>query len=86
MEALIDDTVGKGAMIVGKNGGMIVGEQNKGGESTLMVPALLYPVTPDMKVYKKEQFGPVILIAPYDSLDKVLRYPHEGKYPSLPHL
>ena len=45
-----------------------------------MIPAVLYPVTPEMKVYEEEQFGPVIPIAPYDSLDDVLRYSREGKY------
>mmetsp|Transcript_12091 Transcript_12091/g.25754 ORF Transcript_12091/g.25754 Transcript_12091/m.25754 type:complete len:587 (-) Transcript_12091:57-1817(-) len=80
MKSLISDAVEKGAKILNKNGGKVVGEGVNGGESTLMVPALLYPVTPDMKVYEEEQFGPVIPIAPYDSLDEIIRYSREGKY------
>ena len=59
---------------------MVIGSGKEGGESTLMVPAVLYPVTPDMRLYEEEQFGPVIPIAPYDSLDEVLKYSREGKY------
>ncbi|KAL7537655.1 hypothetical protein ACHAXR_007980, partial [Thalassiosira sp. AJA248-18] len=80
MKALIADAVEKGARIVNKNGGMIVGAGGGGGESTLMIPAVLYPVTPEMRVYNEEQFGPIVPIAPYDSLDEVTKYSREGKY------
>jgi glyceraldehyde-3-phosphate dehydrogenase (NADP+) len=33
-----------------------------------------------MRVYEEEQFGPVIPIAPYDSLEEVIKYAREGKY------
>ena len=77
MKGLIEDAVAKGARILNKNGGKVIGGE---GESTLMVPAILYPVTPDMRVYEEEQFGPVVPIAPYDSLEDVLTYSREGKY------
>eukprot|EP00584_Thalassiosira_punctigera_P020506 CAMPEP_0172560532 /NCGR_PEP_ID=MMETSP1067-20121228/89145_1 /TAXON_ID=265564 ORGANISM="Thalassiosira punctigera, Strain Tpunct2005C2" /NCGR_SAMPLE_ID=MMETSP1067 /ASSEMBLY_ACC=CAM_ASM_000444 /LENGTH=452 /DNA_ID=CAMNT_0013350347 /DNA_START=42 /DNA_END=1400 /DNA_ORIENTATION=+ len=80
MKALIADAVEKGASIANKNGGSIVGVGKEGGESTLMIPAILYPVTSDMRVYEEEQFGPVVPIAPYDSLENVLEYAREGKY------
>jgi glyceraldehyde-3-phosphate dehydrogenase (NADP+) len=80
MRELIEDAVEKGARIMNKNGGEVIGGGGGGGESTLMVPAVLYPVTPDMRVYEEEQFGPVVPIAPYDSLEEVLRYSREGKY------
>ena len=80
MKELIEDAVQKGAKIVNKNGGLVVGGGNAGEQSTLMIPAVLYPVTPKMKVYEEEQFGPVIPIAPYATLDDVLRYSREGKY------
>lgn len=86
MKELIDDAIEKGARIVNKNGGTVIGDS----ESTLMVPAILYPVTPDMRVYEEEQFGPVIPIAPYESLEEVIKYAREGKYgrryPYLPRL
>lgn len=81
MKTLIEDAVEKGARIVNKNGGRVVGTGNQaGGESTLMIPAILYPVTPGMRVYDEEQFGPVVPIAPYESLEEVLKYAREGKY------
>lgn len=80
MRALIDDAVAQGARIVNRDGGAIVGGGPPDGESTLMVPALLYPVTPAMRVYEEEQFGPVVPVVPYDSLDEVLRYARDGKY------
>jgi len=76
MKRLIDDAVSKGAKIVNKKGGEIIG----GIESTLMVPAVLYPVTPDMDIYYEEQFGPVVPITEYESLDTVLSYGQKGLY------
>ena len=77
MQALIQDAVSKGARVMNKNGGMIIGNQD---ESTLMVPAILYPVTPNCRLYTEEQFGPIIPIAPYDSLAEVITYAKDGKY------
>lgn len=77
MQELIKDAVSKGARVMNKNGGMIIGDQD---ESTLMVPAVLYPVTPSCRLYTEEQFGPIIPIAPYDSLDEVTTYAKDGKY------
>jgi len=76
MQSLIEDAVGKGARIVNENGGNVVG----GPESTLMVPAVLYPVTPDMKIYHEEQFGPIVPVATYDDLETVLQYGRDGMY------
>jgi len=76
MRRLIDDAVLKGAKIINKQGGEIIG----GIESTLMVPAVLYPVTPDMDIYYEEQFGPIIPITEYESLDTVFHYGQQGVY------
>ncbi|KAL3923904.1 MAG: hypothetical protein SGILL_001370 [Bacillariaceae sp.] len=76
MRRLIKDAVDKGAKIVNKNGGDVIG----GKESTLMVPAVLFPVTADMDIYYEEQFGPIVPIAEYDSLDTVLDYGQNGLY------
>jgi glyceraldehyde-3-phosphate dehydrogenase (NADP+) len=76
MKKLIEDAVSKGAKIMNEGGGDIIG----GVASTLMVPAVLYPVTPEMDVYYEEQFGPVVPIATYDSLDTVLDYGRDGIY------
>lgn len=76
MKELIDDAVAKGAKIVNRDGGSILGAP----ESTLMVPAVLYPVTSDMKVYHEEQFGPVLPITPYDDISEPLEFGQKGPY------
>lgn len=76
LESLIRDATAKGAQIMNRSGGSILG----GSESTLMVPAVLYPVTPDMTIYHEEQFGPLLPVAVYDDLETVLRYGQDGQY------
>lgn len=66
MQKLIDDAVSKGAKILNKNGGKIIGGEN----STLMVPAVLYPVDTRMDIYHEEQFGPIVPIASYENLNE----------------
>ena len=58
MAALVEDAVGKGARIL-----------NQGGwsEGTFFRPAVVYPVTPEMRLYHEEQFGPIVPIAPFRS-------------------
>ena len=52
IKALIDDAVSKGARIVNGRGGQ--------SDRTLVAPSVLFPVTPDMRVYAEEQFGPLV--------------------------
>ena len=77
MRRLINDAVSKGAEVINSDGGQIVGGNN---ESTLMIPAVVFPCTPSMDIYQEEQFGPVVPIAEYDDLETVLSYAREGKY------
>ena len=46
----------------------------RGGEMTAnyCFPAVLYPVTPEMKVYEEEQFGPVIPILSFSDIQEPL--------------
>lgn len=76
MKELIEDALSKGAKVMNKDGGTIVG----GEESTLMVPAVLYPVTKDMRIWTEEQFGPLIPIAPYGDMETILSYGRDGDY------
>ena len=61
---LIDDAVSKGASVINK----------RGGEMTVnyCFPAVLYPVTPEMKVYEEEQFGPVIPVLSFSDIQEPL--------------
>ena len=76
MQSLIKDAISKGAQIINLNGGEIVG----GDQSTLMIPALLYPVDNTMDIYEEEQFGPVVPITTYDDISTILENGQNGKY------
>jgi glyceraldehyde-3-phosphate dehydrogenase (NADP+) len=61
---LIDDAVEKGASIINSRGGEMT--------TNYCFPAVLYPVTPEMKVYEEEQFGPVIPILSFSDIQEPL--------------
>jgi acyl-CoA reductase-like NAD-dependent aldehyde dehydrogenase len=46
----------------------------KEGEATLLIPAVLGNVTLDMEIAKVEQFGPIVPIASWTDMNKVLDY------------
>ena len=64
IEELIEDAKEKGAQILNKKGGVKSVNYN--------FPAVLYPVTEEMKIYQEEQFGPVIPILPYKEIEEPL--------------
>ncbi|MBC7390815.1 MAG: NADP-dependent glyceraldehyde-3-phosphate dehydrogenase [Opitutaceae bacterium] len=66
LKECIDDAISKGAKVVNPNGG----ENNL----SFVYPAVLYPVTKDMKLYREEQFGPVIPIVPFESIEEPINY------------
>lgn len=66
MAALVDDAVSHGASIV-----------NPGGadtDRTWFAPAVLFPVTSAMQIWRREQFGPIVPVTVYDDVDEVLEY------------
>ena len=72
IQQLIDDALKKGAKVL----------NNKGGEMSenFIFPAVLYPVTKAMRVYKEEQFGPVIPIVSFSNIDEPLDDMAESNY------
>ena len=82
MKELMEDAIDKGASVVNENGGTIVSSDDHQvySKETLMIPAVLFPITSEMKIFKEEQFGPLIPVVEYDSLDEVLQYGSEGIY------
>lgn len=66
LQGLVDDAVSKGAKVVNEGGGTTHGQ--------FFYPAVLYPVTPDMRVYHEEQFGPVVPVVAYRDLETVIEY------------
>ncbi|WP_298509443.1 NADP-dependent glyceraldehyde-3-phosphate dehydrogenase [uncultured Kordia sp.] len=72
IQELIDDAEAKGAKIINA----------KGGETTdnYIFPAVLYPVTKDMRVYEEEQFGPVIPVISFSDIEQPLDDMAESNY------
>ena len=64
IDGLIKDAVSKGAKILNKRGGEL--------SENYCYPAVLYPVSTDMKVFQEEQFGPVIPIISFTTIDEPL--------------
>ena len=58
------------------NGASVVNAQHGGGAlaGALMTPAVVYPVTPAMRLWHEEQFGPVIPIGVYSDDAELLAY------------
>jgi len=72
IQGLIEDAEAKGAKILNSKGGQI--------SDNYIFPAVLYPVTKDMEVYKEEQFGPVIPIITFTDVQQVLDDMAESNY------
>ena len=72
IQELIDDAVEKGAKIINK----------KGGETTenYIFPAVLFPVKQDMRVYKEEQFGPVVPVISFKNIEEPLNHIADSNY------
>jgi glyceraldehyde-3-phosphate dehydrogenase (NADP+) len=72
LQSCIDDAKAHGARVMNEGGGEMV--------ETLFHPAVLYPVTSSMKLYREEQFGPVVPVAPFDEVSEALDYVSSSEY------
>jgi len=61
-----------GARTVNPSGGMV--------NQTFFFPAVVYPVNTHMRLYREEQFGPVIPVASFTDLETPIRYLLESDY------
>src|SRR5437667_4598608 len=66
MTEAIDDAKAKGARVMNEGGGAFC--------MTLFYPAVVYPVQEGMKLYREEQFGPIIPVMPFDDVETALQY------------
>lgn len=66
LHELVEDAKQKGAGIINEHGGISL--------HSFFYPAVLYPVTPEMRIYREEQFGPVVPVMAFDDDDEVIRY------------
>ena len=72
IQELIDDALSKGAKILNKRGGERM--------DNYIWPAVLYPVTKDMRVYQEEQFGPIVPVLSFHEIDTPLDDMAESNY------
>lgn len=66
LKECIEDAIANGAKIVNENGGYT--------KESFVFPAVVYPVNDKMKLYHIEQFGPVIPVVPFESLNEPIDY------------
>lgn len=62
----IADAEANGAKVVNENGGT--------SAASFFYPAVVYPVNEKMKLYREEQFGPIIPIVPFDDLEETIDF------------
>lgn len=72
IQELIEDALSKGAKICNEKGGQ--------RSDNYIWPAVLYPVTPEMRVYHEEQFGPVIPVRSFTEIEQPLDEMAESNY------
>jgi len=66
MTRMVEDASAKGAKVINEGGGSLSG--------TLFYPAVVYPVSEGMMLYREEQFGPIVPIMPFDDIKTALDY------------
>jgi len=72
-QAIVDDAIKKGARL-------LVGDQTQAPGPNFFMPTLLGDVTPDMQVYREENFCPVAGVLPYDDLDELIAMANDTQY------
>lgn len=66
LKECLDDAIANGAQVVNEHGGA--------SAQSFFFPAVVYPVNKNMKLYREEQFGPVIPVVPFDELEETIDY------------
>jgi glyceraldehyde-3-phosphate dehydrogenase (NADP+) len=72
LTALVEDAIKQGARVVNPGGGL--------AHHSFFYPAVVYPVNKDMRLYHEEQFGPVIPVVPFDTVDTPINYIIHSNY------
>lgn len=72
LQELVEDAKKHGASIVNPSGGEHL--------NTFFYPAVLCPVNENMRLYREEQFGPVVPIVPFDDDDEAIQYVVNSNY------
>ena len=68
----VEDAKAKGARVINEGGGTVA--------ETLFFPAVVFPVKEGMKLYREEQFGPIVPVAPFEDIEEALDYVISSDY------
>lgn len=66
LDECLRDAAGQGGRVLNEGGGTTV--------ESFVFPALVYPVREGMKLYREEQFGPVVPVVPFDDIEEPIQY------------
>lgn len=69
---LIEDAVAQGAKVINTRGGLI--------DRTFVAPTVVFPVTPAMRLYHEEQFGPVVPVRTWSDPSEIFEYMASSPY------
>ncbi len=72
LRGLVEDAVVRGAKVANAGGARV--------EGTFFSPAVVAPVDARMRLWREEQFGPVVPVAPFATVDEPLRWVAESSY------
>ena len=74
---LLNDALSKGARIVAQSSSA---KNNAPVRGNFFPPTLLAAVTPDMAIYREENFCPIAAVLPYTSIDQVIEMSNDTEY------
>ncbi|MCK6490831.1 MAG: aldehyde dehydrogenase family protein [Planctomycetes bacterium] len=72
MQALVDDACARGARVLNRRAGAV--------DATAFFPALVDGAAPGMRLWREEQFGPVVPLAAFDDLEQPLAFVRDSDY------
>ena len=72
LREMIADACAFGARVANDGGGISHG--------SFLYPAIVYPVDARMRLWREEQFGPVVPVVPFDDVEEPIRYVVESNY------
>lgn len=74
LEEQVQDAIDKGAQVV------VGGKRPEGLTGTYYEPTILTNVTPDMRVWQEEVFGPVLPVVTFDTEEEAIELANDTKY------
>lgn len=72
LRLMLEEALARGARVLNEGGGESHGPY--------FHPAVVAEVGPGSRLYTEEQFGPIIPVVPFDSIDEPIRYVEESNY------